>query len=143
VHWATENGLGGIGLDPDEYDDATCDSCNAPIVGLRFKCLDSLCPRFDLCEKCYEAGFENEVHKSSHRMIPLRPGDAALLHETHDPFGGPGPPLPAMLSSPVIDNSIIVGLRVFTKDCKDPPVTVRGQLRHGSLITWTRPNREE
>lgn len=46
---------------------AICDSCNAPIVGIRYKC--STCPDYDLCEVC-EA--KTGVHDPSHLFLKLR-----------------------------------------------------------------------
>jgi len=46
---------------------AICDSCEQPIVGIRYKC--SSCPDYDLCEAC-EA--KPGVHDASHQFLKLR-----------------------------------------------------------------------
>ncbi|CAF1355419.1 unnamed protein product [Adineta steineri] len=46
----------------------TCDGCNGPITGFRYKCF--VCPNYDLCEKCSSAGIHSE-----HNMIKItKPG---------------------------------------------------------------------
>jgi len=48
-----------------------CNTCETQIVGKRYKCTDSACQDFDLCERCY--GFKNEVHSPIHQFIELNP----------------------------------------------------------------------
>lgn len=51
----------------EQYHHAICDSCDWPILGLRFKCLN--CPDFDLCGAC-----EDEMqhgHPRSHVFLQL------------------------------------------------------------------------
>ncbi|KAG9088778.1 hypothetical protein FRC07_012473 [Ceratobasidium sp. 392] len=94
-----------------------CDGCGvSPIVGPRYHCLDAGCPDYDLCPNCMAKG----VHNSSHRMLCVRdPADANKLRD--DVAEGE-------------DNSIVVGLRVYTKG--DSAATVAGQLRHGKVVAW-------
>jgi len=94
-----------------------CDGCGAnPIVGSRYKCLEFICPDYDLCQSCYD----KKVHFSgAHRMLLIAsPKDAEhLLQAQKD-----------------TDNELAVGLRVYSK--KDAPSTIRAQLRHGKTIHW-------
>ncbi|EJU01594.1 cysteine proteinase [Dacryopinax primogenitus] len=107
------------------HEGTRCDGCGeVPIVGIAYKCLEVTCPDFDLCAKCYKTGFTNEVHKAGHKLMPLRPGDRLKLQDAGNSED---------------EDSIIVGLKVFTKDCGPTPVTVKGQLRHGKIISWKRP----
>lgn len=46
--------------------EAVCDGCDAPIVGVRHKCLS--CPDFDYCSMCFSIA--NEVHPG-HRFAPI------------------------------------------------------------------------
>jgi hypothetical protein len=67
-----------------------CDGCHiSPIVGARFKC--SVCPNFDLCEKCESLN----IHDSSHPMqkikvIPACKGKQAFTrdHSFYHRHGG-------------------------------------------------------
>lgn len=42
-----------------------------PIMGSRYRCLDSDCPDYDLCEKCMNAG----IHPKEHRMLLIKTPD--------------------------------------------------------------------
>ena len=53
----------------------TCDSCNGPVLGFRYKCC--ICPNYDLCERCSAAG----VH-SEHNMIKITRAD-----NSYHPYG--------------------------------------------------------
>ncbi|CAE6435973.1 unnamed protein product [Rhizoctonia solani] len=95
-----------------------CDGCNAdPIIGPRYHCLSPHCPDYDLCQDC----MNKNVHDASHAMICIRdPADADKLRD--DVSEGE-------------DNSIIVGLRVYTKGTT---AQIAGQLRHGKVVAWDR-----
>ncbi|QRW14156.1 calpain family cysteine protease [Ceratobasidium sp. AG-Ba] len=94
-----------------------CDGCSAdPIIGPRYHCLDAGCPDYDLCPACMAKG----VHDKSHRMLCIRdPSEAGKLRDQ---------------ISEGEDNSITLGLRVYTKG--DSAATVSGQLRHGKVVAW-------
>ncbi|XP_014666521.1 PREDICTED: ZZ-type zinc finger-containing protein 3-like [Priapulus caudatus] len=51
-----------------------CDSCSSePITGTRWHCMD--CPpdvSTDLCRECYTGDVELDIHRSSHRMAPVK-----------------------------------------------------------------------
>ncbi|KAG9091358.1 hypothetical protein FRC06_000601, partial [Ceratobasidium sp. 370] len=74
------------------------------------------CPDYDLCSNCMSKG----VHNPSHRMLCVRnPADASKLRD--DVAEGE-------------DNSITLGLRVYTKG--NSAASVDGQLRHGKVVAW-------
>ncbi|PVG01978.1 cysteine proteinase [Serendipita vermifera] len=89
-----------------------CDECGMnPIIGPRFKCMDSSCPSYDLCEDCVNKG----IHPPNHQMLRLEaPDEAQHLH--------PG----VSLGSP-----LVLGLRVYT--LKSAVTVLGAQLKHGSL----------
>ncbi|CCO34617.1 Calpain-1 catalytic subunit [Rhizoctonia solani AG-1 IB] len=88
-----------------------------PIIGPRYHCLSPHCPDYDLCQNC----MSKNVHDASHAMLCIRdPADADKLRDE---------------VAEGEDNSIIVGLRVYTKDTT---VQIAGQLRHGKVVAWDR-----
>lgn len=74
------NGGGGGG---ELHPNVTCDGCEQPVVGHRYKCL--VCPDFDLCSGCEAAGCHPE-----HSMVRVvRPEDAQQLFRSM--FNNRGP----------------------------------------------------
>ncbi|XP_044060968.1 sequestosome-1 isoform X2 [Siniperca chuatsi] len=49
---------------PALHPNVTCDGCNGPVVGTRFKC--SVCPNYDLCSACQARGTHTE-----HALLPI------------------------------------------------------------------------
>ncbi|XP_063737648.1 sequestosome-1 isoform X2 [Eleginops maclovinus] len=49
---------------PATHPDVTCDGCEGPVVGTRFKC--SVCPNYDLCSACQARGTHTE-----HQLLPI------------------------------------------------------------------------
>ncbi|XP_018544645.1 sequestosome-1 isoform X2 [Lates calcarifer] len=49
---------------PVLHPNVTCDGCDAPVVGTRFKC--SVCPNYDLCSTCQARGTHTE-----HALLPI------------------------------------------------------------------------
>nr|XP_057914258.1 sequestosome-1 [Doryrhamphus excisus] len=49
---------------PPLHPNVTCDGCNGPVVGVRFKC--SVCPDYDLCSTCQGRGTHTE-----HALLPI------------------------------------------------------------------------
>nr|XP_057920164.1 sequestosome-1-like [Doryrhamphus excisus] len=46
------------------HPNVTCEACNGPVVGVRFKC--SICPNYDLCSDCQVQGTHTE-----HALLPI------------------------------------------------------------------------
>ncbi|KAG7099701.1 hypothetical protein E1B28_001521 [Marasmius oreades] len=55
---------------------AVCDSCQKGIFGIRYKCMHTECPDFDLCEDC--EAHPISVHPSNHPMLKMRDPDTAI-----------------------------------------------------------------
>ncbi|XP_070769576.1 sequestosome-1 [Enoplosus armatus] len=49
---------------PALHPNVTCDGCDGPVVGTRFKC--SVCPNYDLCSACQARGTHTE-----HALLPI------------------------------------------------------------------------
>ena len=50
------------------HESVICDGCQLnPIKGLRFKC--DVCPDYDLCQQCLQAGVTSQTHASNHPLI--------------------------------------------------------------------------
>ncbi|XP_071314450.1 sequestosome-1 isoform X2 [Trachinotus anak] len=49
---------------PALHPNVTCDGCEGPVVGTRFKC--SVCPNYDLCSTCQAQGTHTE-----HALLPI------------------------------------------------------------------------
>ncbi|CEL61272.1 hypothetical protein RSOLAG1IB_09894 [Rhizoctonia solani AG-1 IB] len=96
-----------------------CDGCGmAPIVGTLYHCMDISCADYDLCQGCMAAG----KHNPDHTMVAIEdPSRTPYLSKTDEDDS---------------DNAITLGLRVYSKS--STPVVVNGQLRHGSVIHWTK-----
>jgi next-to-BRCA1 protein 1 len=57
---------------PATHPNVRCDGCSGPVVGIRWKC--SLCPDYDLCEKCEARG---DLHPREHALLRIeRPAGA-------------------------------------------------------------------
>ncbi|CAE6501551.1 unnamed protein product [Rhizoctonia solani] len=82
------------------HETVRCDGCGTfPLVGARYKCMSSSCPDYDLCSKC----MGKNVHDPDHQMLCIRtPDDASKLKPKDD-------------EEEEEDNSITLGLRVYTK----------------------------
>ncbi|EIN09345.1 cysteine proteinase [Punctularia strigosozonata HHB-11173 SS5] len=100
---------------------AICDICKmSPIVGPLYKCLDAECTNFDMCQQCYGSG----KHDPSHRVLRLDTSeDAQKAALTYDDQIDP-------------NDKIVLGLKVYTK--RDFPANIKGQLRHGTVLKWTK-----
>ncbi|KAG8695526.1 hypothetical protein FRC09_009104, partial [Ceratobasidium sp. 395] len=96
-----------------------CNECGVcPIVGPLYHCMDISCEDYDACQPCMSKG----EHPGNHRLVQIYdPGRTSYLSKVAEDDS---------------DNAITVGLRVYTKTSS--PVTVNGQLRHGSVIHWTK-----
>ncbi|PVF93387.1 cysteine proteinase [Serendipita vermifera] len=95
----------------------SCDGCGmSPVIGTRFKCLESNCPDYNLCEGCQKRG----VHPISHHMLPI-------VEPEESSFFNPVAPEDTAMT--------VLGLRVYTQ--KSVPSVLEAQFRHGSLRTNT------
>ncbi|KAH9837268.1 uncharacterized protein C8Q71DRAFT_757514 [Rhodofomes roseus] len=56
--------------------DARCNICNTVITGIRYKCLHSECPDFDLCQSCEALPFP--VHPAVHPMLKMKTPDTVI-----------------------------------------------------------------
>ncbi|KAH7100356.1 cysteine proteinase [Auriculariales sp. MPI-PUGE-AT-0066] len=86
-----------------------CDGCgSASLVAVHY----------DLCSRCMDAG----VHPRDHRFMRVdQADDMAKMQAT---------------SVPGDEDDVVLGLRVYTH--RDAPATIKGQIRHGRVVQWTK-----
>ncbi|KAF9270698.1 hypothetical protein L218DRAFT_983139 [Marasmius fiardii PR-910] len=65
---------------------AVCDSCQKGIWGVRYKCMHSECPDFDLCEDC--EALPIPVHPKNHPLLKMRDPETVVPVVTPIPQGG-------------------------------------------------------
>lgn len=66
------------------HPNVTCDGCQGPVIGFRFKCL--VCPNYDLCEKCSVAGIHSEhnmIKMTKPETSPHSMGFPPTMHHDH------------------------------------------------------------
>ncbi|KAG8903529.1 hypothetical protein FRB99_003160 [Tulasnella sp. 403] len=95
-----------LNVEDDEkliHEGVVCDGCGmSPLIGKRYRCLEATCPDYDLCSECIKL---EDVHDRKHKFLELEvPNDSAKLYDK-------------IIAGE--DNSIILGLRVYTHD-SDP-----------------------
>jgi hypothetical protein len=107
------------------------------IEGPRYRCLDAECWCVDFCQECIDAG----MHPRSHKMLRIeKPEDTNKMEIQVSP-----PPLSPRRRANPSDvqrkqnsaDSVVLGFCVYSK--RDAPAKIRGQLRHGRLLRWTKP----
>ncbi|KDQ54805.1 hypothetical protein JAAARDRAFT_37910 [Jaapia argillacea MUCL 33604] len=122
---AADESAPATGPSPAVHEGYSCDGCGSnPIVGPRFRCLDSSCSQgYDLCQSCMD---ENK-HDPDHRFICFN------SPEESDKFG---------VDEKIEANQdhVTLGLRVYTK--REAPAIVKGQLRHGNILRWSKAKKE-
>ena len=70
----------GSNVDDESHPGVICDGCDAPIHGIRFKCLE--CHDFDLCNSCEKKG----AHPGDHEMLKIRtPRRSSNIYVTRVP----------------------------------------------------------
>ncbi len=47
-----------------------CDSCDSPVIGVRYKCMNNECKDYDLCERCESDPIPR--HSVDHRFLKIR-----------------------------------------------------------------------
>ncbi|GAB1523824.1 hypothetical protein RhiTH_006974 [Rhizoctonia solani] len=103
-----------------------CKVCKtSPIEGPWYRCLDSACLNYNICEKCMKS--KPNLHDKTHKLLHIQTEEDSKKLKDQLKEGE--------------DNSVTLGLRIYTKG--DSVVTIGGQLRHGNIITWKRKDNQE
>ncbi|KAF8716653.1 Cysteine proteinase, partial [Rhizoctonia solani] len=103
-----------------------CKVCKtSPIEGPWYRCLDSACLNYNICEKCMKS--KPNLHDKTHKLLHIQTEEDSKKLKDQLKEGE--------------DNSVTLGLRIYTKG--DSVVTIGGQLRHGNIITWKRKDSQE
>ncbi|TRM66253.1 hypothetical protein BD626DRAFT_566876 [Schizophyllum amplum] len=68
---------------------ATCDSCDKPVRGVRYKCMHADCADFDLCADC--EALPIAVHPENHPMLKIKSANVTIpkLERTKVAFAAP------------------------------------------------------
>ncbi|CAE6382108.1 unnamed protein product [Rhizoctonia solani] len=94
----------------------TCKECKtSPIEGPCSACLS-----YNICEKCMKS--KPESHDKTHKLLYIKTEEDSKKLKEQLKEGE--------------DDSVILGLRIYIKG--ESVVTIGGQLRHGSIISWKR-----
>ncbi|CCO35602.1 Calpain-1 catalytic subunit [Rhizoctonia solani AG-1 IB] len=102
-----------------------CKECKtSPIEGSWYRCLDSACLSYNICEKCTKS--KPGSHDKTHKLLYLQTAEDSKKLKDQLKEGE--------------DNSVTLGLRIYTKG--ESAVTIGGQLRHGNIIHWKRKDRD-
>jgi next to BRCA1 gene 1 protein len=83
----------GFNEDARRHDGITCDMCERPVTGVRYKC--STCPDYDLCEECIIVNDGNETNGCpGHLFLRLPvPLTANSSRENSSSLGSNTPPI--------------------------------------------------
>ncbi|KAJ1304226.1 hypothetical protein OPQ81_008623 [Rhizoctonia solani] len=104
----------------------TCKECKtSPIEGPWYRCLNSACLSYNICEKCMKA--KPNAHDKTHKLLYIQTEEDSKKLKDQLKEGE--------------DNSITLGLRIYTKG--ESVVTIGGQLRHGNIISWKRKDKDQ
>ncbi|CAE6461055.1 hypothetical protein ACGC1H_003099 [Rhizoctonia solani] len=97
----------------------TCKECKmSPIEGPWYRCLNSACLSYNICEKCMKS--KPNAHDKTHKLLYIQTEEDSKKLKDQLKEGE--------------DNSITLGLRIYTKG--GSAVTISGQLRHGNILSW-------
>ncbi|KAJ1304224.1 hypothetical protein OPQ81_008621 [Rhizoctonia solani] len=103
----------------------TCKECKtSPIEGPWYRCLDSACISYNICEKCMKE--KPNVHDKTHKLLYIQTEEDSKKLKDQLKEGE--------------DNSVTLGLRIYTKG--GSVVTISGQLRHGNILSWKRKDKQ-
>ncbi|CUA77397.1 hypothetical protein RSOLAG22IIIB_12736 [Rhizoctonia solani] len=98
-----------------------CKECKmSPIEGPWYRCLSSACLGYNVCEKCMKSKLD--VHDRTHKLLYIQTEEDSKKLKDQLKEGE--------------DNAVTLGLRIYTKG--KSVVTIGGQLRHGSILSWKR-----
>ncbi|KAH7322212.1 hypothetical protein B0J17DRAFT_683969 [Rhizoctonia solani] len=102
-----------------------CKECKtSPIEGPWYRCLNSACLSYNICEKCMKS--KPNAHDKTHKLLYIQTEDDSKKLKDQLKEGE--------------DNSITLGLRIYTKG--DSVVTISGQLRHGNILSWKKKSKD-
>ncbi|CAE6493790.1 unnamed protein product [Rhizoctonia solani] len=103
----------------------TCKECKmSPIEGPWYRCLDSACLSYNICENCMKT--KPNAHDKTHKLLYIKTEEDSKKLKDQLKEGD--------------DNSITLGLRIYTEG--ESVVTITGQLRHGNIISWKRKDKD-
>ncbi|KAH7322207.1 hypothetical protein B0J17DRAFT_743424 [Rhizoctonia solani] len=92
----------------------------SPIEGPWYRCLNSACLSYNICEKCMKS--KPNAHDKTHKLLLIQTEEDSKKLKEQLKEGE--------------DNAVTLGLRIYTKG--GSVVTIGGQLRHGNILSWKR-----
>ncbi|CAE6502868.1 unnamed protein product [Rhizoctonia solani] len=102
----------------------TCKECKtSPIEGPWYRCLNSACLSYNICEKCMKS--KPNTHDKTHKLLLIQTEEDSKKLKEQLKEGD--------------DNGVTLGLRIYTKG--GAVVTIGGQLRHGNILSWKRKDK--
>ncbi|CAE6421113.1 unnamed protein product [Rhizoctonia solani] len=101
----------------------TCKECKmSPIEGPWYRCLNSACLSYNICEKCMKS--KPNAHDKTHKLLYIQTEEDSKKLKDQLKEGD--------------ENALTLGLRIYTQG--KSVVTIGGQLRHGNILSWKRNN---